>query len=245
MARARVRAILAVVGAAVLCGTAFADPIGRLVPERYAARALDGTPVIAEHPIDGTSWAAWAYRDGAEYSIAVSVLGVDGAWSEPVFLGRDDDLDQVEPSLAIDTSGTAYLAFGVRETGEIHVSLLIGGAAKWSTPVRISEVSETASSPAIRIVAGRVVVAYATDAGTRLLDFELVPGMGNNHTHGVQEGPDVIDPLGREMDDADGRSGEEAGTSDGTAWRGAHRGAADGGVEVRNAGRRTNEDERH
>ena len=79
-----------------------------------------------------------------------------------------------------------------------------------------------------------------TDTGTRLFDFAIVPGTGVIRTHGVQEGPDVIDPLGREMTGAEGRSGEEAGTSDGTAWRGARRGT--GGVEIRNAGRRTNED---
>jgi formylmethanofuran dehydrogenase subunit C len=158
-----------------------------------------------------------------------------------VFIGRDDGLDQIEPSLAIDATGTAYLAFAVRETREIQVSLLVGGTAKWSAPARVSGDGEVASSPVIRIVSDRVVLGYATDAGTRLLDFALVPGTGVIRTNGIQEGPDVIDPLGREMTGAEGQSGEEAGTSTGTAWRGAQRGTP-GGVEIRNAGRRTNEE---
>ncbi len=243
MLRAGVRAAIVVLAAVALSVPAFAGAAGRVMPERFAPGSLDGDPVILEDGVTGTVWSAWAYRDGAEYAIAVSLMGADGAWSEPVFLGRDDGLDQVEPSLAIDATGTAYLAFAVRETGEIRISLLVGGTAKWSAPARVSGDDEIASSPVVRIVSDRVVLAYATDAGTRLLDFALVPGTGVIRTHGVQEGPDVIDPLGREMTGAEGRSGEEAGTSGGTAWRGARRGTP-GGVEVRNAGRRTDEDRR-
>ena len=241
MLRAGIRTTVAVLAVAILCGPAFADPAGRAMPERFAAGALDGAPVIVEDAFDGTVWSAWAYRDGAEYAIAVSLRGADGAWTEPVFLGRDDGLDQVDPSLAIDATGTAYLAFAVRETGEIQLSLLVGGTAKWSSPARVSADDEIASSPVVRIVADRIVLGYATDAGTRLIDFALVPGTGFFRPHGIQEGPDVIDPLGRDATAADGQSGEEAGTSNGTAWRGAKGGSADG-VEVRHAGQRTNDD---
>ena len=241
MLRAGVRAAVVVLAAALLSGSAWAGPVGRTMPDRFAPESLDGVPVLLEDPIGGVVWSAWAYRVGAEYAIAVSVMDTGGAWSDPVFLGRDDGLDQVEPSLAIDATGTAYLAFAVRETAEVQISLLVGGTAKWSAPATVSADGEIATSPIVRVVSDRVVLAYATDRGTRLLDFAIVPGTGAIRSHGVQEGPDVIDPLGREMAGAEGRSGEEAGTSDGTAWKGARRGTP-GGVEVRNAGRRTGED---
>jgi hypothetical protein len=221
--------------AGALCGTlglavVAAEP-GRTLPDRYVRGGLDGEPVLAEHPVDGSTWAAWAYRNGAEYDIAVSVLAADGLWSEPWMFGVGDRVDQIDPDLTFDSSGTAYLAFAARQSGEVQVAVLVGGLPGWIGPQTVAGAERSASRPAMRIVADRVVLAFRTGDGVDLIDFPTMRSIGPIDTHGIQEGPDVIDPLGRDVDTGDSRSGESAGTSDGTAWR--NRPGTSAGAEIR------------
>lgn len=204
---------------------------GRSLPDRYVRGGLDGAPVTAESPADGSRWVAWAYRDGARYDIAVSVQDADGLWSEPWMFGAGDDADQVDPDLAFDPSGTVYLTYADRGTGEVRVAVLVGGLPGWIGPQTVAGGEATATEPALRIVGDRVVVAFRTDDGIDLIDFPTLRSVGPIVAHGIQEGPDVIDPLGRDVGSGDSRSGEAAGTSDGTAWR--NRPGTSAGTEIR------------
>ena len=72
-----------------------------------------GASVVVEDSVRGVTWSAWAYRNGAEYDIAVSWLDSSGRWSEPELLGFDDDVDQRDPALLVDRNGVVYLAYQV------------------------------------------------------------------------------------------------------------------------------------
>jgi len=189
---------------------------GRTLPDRYAPGSLDGTPVVVEHPFDGSTWSVWSYRNGAEYDIALSIRDADGAWSEPTFFGLDDDLDQVDPALAFDPTGTAYLAFAVRQTGTVQFALRVGGTRTWVGPAVASPADVRSSNPAVRIVGDRVVLAFRAGDSVAIADYAIAPGLRVT-THGIQEGPDVIDPLGRQADRGDGSEGTPGG---GTGWEG-------------------------
>ena len=94
-----------------------------LAPHRYLAGS-DGPLVQVSNPHDGRTWAAWAYRNGSEFDIAISHVDADGNWTEPVFVGRDDRRDQVQPAIAADEFGNVYLAWSERATGRVMVSVL-------------------------------------------------------------------------------------------------------------------------
>lgn len=183
----------------------------RMRPTRYAA--LDrGLTNIAD-PHDGSSWAAWAYRNGAEYDIAVAFERGDGIWSEPTLIGLDDGRNQVEPSLTLDTRGTLYLVFTERETGRIMLSVRARDASSFSVPVALTPVGLQASGALVRVVGDRLVVAYRVGrTGLALADLSLVNGDGTITTDsGFTDGPDPVGGTGEEEeegedDDDDGSS---------------------------------------
>ena len=63
---------LALVATSALAGQA-------LTPHRYLAGS-DGPLVQVSNPHDGRTWAAWAYRNGSEFDIAISHVDADGNW---------------------------------------------------------------------------------------------------------------------------------------------------------------------
>lgn len=170
------------------------------LPRHYSPGARDGAPVVAAAP-DGTRWSAWAYRSAGEYSVAVAVTDDHGLWSDPVFFGLDDGVDQVQPDLQVDADGNFYLAFAVRQTGAVHVSALPAWREGWFEPQRVTEFARSASSPALRVVGDRLVMAYhAGRDGIEMLDWPLLtpPVVGPD---GIQEGPDGFPlPLSHKWD---------------------------------------------
>jgi hypothetical protein len=156
--------------AACACGSALgASPRG--VPHRYIPGSLDAelqTVVRA----DGVAFGAWSYRSGAEYDIAVSRWDEPGSWSEPEFFGARDGRDQIQPALAVDASGNVYLAYADRADGSIKVSVLrAAGDDGWAQPLVVRAGGRMASHPALRVVAGHVVLAFL--AGNRVEIVEL------------------------------------------------------------------------
>lgn len=165
------------------------------LPHRFNPRSLDG-PLVHAFGVDGRTWSAWAYRDGAEYDIAVSTLDDSGFWSEPSFLGRGDGRDQVEPSMIVDEFGNVYLAYTDRALGAVMLSTQPAGHDSWSEPLRVSDVGTRASTPALHIVGDRLVVAYRTGPSLRIRDLPLLTVEFSGD--GIQDNPDPFGSSGRD-----------------------------------------------
>lgn len=156
-------------------------------PHRYLPHLLDGALVEVYNPVNGQTWAAWAYRSGAEYDLAVTVNYGNGLWSEPVFIGSRDGIDQIQPSLAVDSGGNLYLAFTTGRSGRVFVSNLPRGSVAWSTPAPVALARARGFSPALRIIGDRLVLAYRSGTGVEITELPLVGPVGST---GIQDGPD-------------------------------------------------------
>jgi hypothetical protein len=139
---------------------------------------------------DGRTWAAWAYRASHESDIAISLQdGSTTAWSSPVFLGRGNGSDDVDPALAVDSRGAVYLAFVTANPPRVAVATLAIGSTTWSEPVVVSG-AEAAASPTLLIVGDRLIVAYRTARGVGLIQL---PTLGSaNEIDGIGDSGDPI-----------------------------------------------------
>jgi len=172
-------------------------------PNIFFARGLDEAPVTAVNPVDNATWAVWAYRNGTEFDIALSILDESGSWSEPVFFGEGDGLDQRSPTLVFDHNGTAYLAYAVRETRQVFLNVKLIDKTSWTWPLPVAGMDAPASSPVLLVVREQLVLAVLSNHGITMIEMDLVNPVRNS-LHGIQEGPDAIDPLGLTRD-VDGR----------------------------------------
>jgi len=196
------RAFLALFLATALTGSATAasatgESLSRSTPKGSAVTdhvpQFDGPLTTLTGP-DGRTWATWAYRASGEFDIAVSSRDANATtWSTPLFFGRRNGADELDPAIAVDSRGAVYLAFAVANPPRVSVAVLPAGSVVWSAPAIVSG-TEAASSPALRVVGDRLIVAYRTARGVGMVDFPIV-GTGNQ-INGIQDGPDGIDPLG-------------------------------------------------
>jgi hypothetical protein len=195
-------------------------------PHRYNPRSLDGALVSVENPVDGTVWSAWAYRDGAQYDIAISFQDATGAWSEPTFLGRDDR-DQVQPALAVDPAGNLYLAYTDRGTGQVMVSGKMVGTQTWLPAFAVTLENQRGHRPSLLVVGDRLVVGFRSGSAVVLRDLPLLPPTPL-FGHTIEDGPD---PFGTDAGGggAGGSSGGDSGGGSGSD-SGGQTGSADGGV---------------
>jgi len=179
-------------------GLVWAGPRQGRLPDRFLPTSQDEPPVLAEGPA-GTMWSAWGWFERGEYDIAVAFRSAEGVWDEPRFLGRGDGFDQRDAALAVDQAGTVYVAFTLEPLDEVRFAVLPSWSDSWIGPVTVSESGSASGSPALRIVGGRLILAFRTGDDVRILDIPLLaePRLGTN---GIQEGPDVVDPLGRSSD---------------------------------------------
>lgn len=189
--------IVTILGLSMLVGTvALAAPASGERPHRYLPGGLDSGLVVASAPDTNQTWAAWSYRNGAEFDIALSVVGTEGLWSEPIFLGLDDGADQTRPVLVSDRLGRFHVVFEDAR-GRIRLSSLTAGGS-WSAPVAISEPHLTATEPVARVIGDRLVIAYRAAGTIRLLDLPIDDDTVSGR--GLNDGPDPVE---------NGRSGEE------------------------------------
>lgn len=200
-------------------GLTLAAPRGDRQPHRYLPRSLDQEPVQATDPVDGSVLAAWGYREGGEYSIALAVKTGE-TWSEPVFIGRDDGLDQLDPALVFDGNGVAYLAYTVLPLGEVRITAIAGEPDQALTPRVVSPPDSRSGHPALDVIADRLAVAFRSGDGVAIRNIPLFAPGESASTRGIQEGPDAVDPLGwiwggNGRDSDEGKSGDRWQSEDG------------------------------
>lgn len=169
---------------------------------RFVSPRIDGDPVVIQNASSGEVWSAWAYAQGGEFDIALSSRDAAGRWSSPVFIGRGDRADQIEPALAADGAGVIYLAYSDRGTGRIRIAVLAPTAGAWRPFAEIPATEGTAAAPAIRVVGNRLVVAFRAARSVEIVD---VPLFGAISTDGIDDGPDPFGGANRdESGDGDG-----------------------------------------
>lgn len=196
----RNRALVAAMICLALGASAFAGSrdTGRAergrAPAPFLVRGLDRDAVSMTVAATGETWVAWSYRSGSEFDLALSRSDASGTWSAPEFLGRFDGDDQVQPAMAADGAGHLYLTFVIAPAGEIRLAIRPAGSDAWSVPITVSAIDERASSPTLRVVGDRLVLAYRTADGVAVTDFALYRPAA--WTRGVQDGPDGFPPSG-------------------------------------------------
>ena len=181
-------------------------------PCRYAPGSLDQEPVLAINPVDGSVLAAWGYREGGEYSIAIA-LKTGESWSEPVFIGRDDRVNQVDPALVFDQYGVAYLAFSVPSLGQVLMTAIAGNPGDMLTPQVVSQDGIPSGRPALQVIGSRLAVAFRTGSGVAIRNLPLYRPDESASALGIQEGPDAVDPLSWVFD-GDGKDSDEENSGD-------------------------------
>lgn len=168
------------------------DVFNRFVSPRY-----DGVPVGIDNAVTGQAWSAWSYAQSGELDLALSARDADGRWTRPVFLGERDGVDQIDPDLVADANGVVYVAYAERGTGTVRVAALRTATAAWSSVARIHTTAGPASSPSMKIVGGRLVVAFRAGREVEIHDFPL---LAPNATLGIDDGPDPFGGAGQSGD---------------------------------------------
>jgi hypothetical protein len=183
------------------------------LPHRYQPASQDRQLVQVENPIDGRIWSAWSFRNGAEFDIALAVKDENGIWSEPMFLGRDDGLDQVDPAFVIHESGAVVVAFAETSTGRILISALALEGRSWSRPLPVVS-GDDLRSPSMVIVGSRLVLAFRSGERVEMTTIPLFSGPALSRPRGLNDGPDPIGandggkPDGTGTPDNDDESGD-------------------------------------
>jgi hypothetical protein len=197
----KAHAFLALCIAATLTGSVAAASPAKASPTRSAVRDLTGTghvpqldgPITSLTAADGRTFAVWSYRASGEFDIAVSTRGANSSmWSAPVFFGRGNRNDELEPALTVDANGNAYIAFATANPSRVVLATLPAGSDLWTEPVTVSG-TEAASSPSLLLVGDRLVIGFRTMHGIGLINLPTVGG--GNQTQGIQDGPEGVDPI--------------------------------------------------
>jgi hypothetical protein len=176
-------------------------------PHRFQPASEDTGLVQVQNPVDGRTWAAWAFRSGAEYDIAVALLGDDGRWGEPTFLGRYDGRDQIEPTFVVHESGGVALAFAEPTTDRILVSTLAAGARSWSRPLPVVA-AEDIGSPSLMLFGDRLVLGFRSGDRVELRAMSLA--VSSAGVFSIADGPDPVGmDDGLDSDKGDNQDDEE------------------------------------
>jgi hypothetical protein len=196
------RAFLALGLATTLTGSAMATSAARASDAGLAMGSLDGAghvpqldgPATTLIAPDGRAFAAWAYRASREFDIAVTTRDAGAAtWSAPVFFGRTNGADDLQPAITVDANGSAYVAFATGNPSRIELAVLPNGSNVWLAPVTVSG-TDAASAPTMMLVGDRLIVAYRTARGVGLVNLPILGG--GNQLNGIEDGPDTGLPLG-------------------------------------------------
>lgn len=185
-------------------------------PHRFQAASDDRQLIQTTNPVDGRTWAAWSYRSGAQYDLALAVQGELGRWSEPVFQGSGDGIDQVDPAFAVHASGLLVVAFAEPERGRILISTLAPGSNSWTRPVPVAS-GDDLHAPSMLVLGDRLVVAYRSAEQVRILDIPI-GGSSIAGTLGFTDGPDTTG--NRDDEDQDDSDKDDDDPTDGVSKTG-------------------------
>jgi len=173
-------------------------------PHRYLPNSLDGAIEQVENTVDGQVWSAWSYRNGGEYDLALSVSTAPGVWSEPILIGLDDGLDQLQPVMAIDSRGATYVAYA-DGAGAIRLTALQPGGNRWSVPVTIALDEGPLSSPSLMLVGNVLIVGYRDGDDVALLAVPLLEPE-YDQVRSIYDGPDPTTGFGEADNEEDGET---------------------------------------
>lgn len=190
--RKSVTVIVTILSILALGTSVFAGP-SRGAPHRYAPNSLDGRLAQIDRVEGDRALAAWAYRNGAEYDIAISRVDGNGRWTEPAFIGIDDGRDQIQPALALDANGNAYLAYTDRDERRVLLAVLRADRDEWSRPIALTAVGANAESPALHVVGNRLVVAYRIGDELQMIDLPLTETDGRPSLLTIVDHPDPVE----------------------------------------------------
>jgi len=142
--------ILALLIAVMLCaGAALAGspPVARPAGLTPGYRVEEDGPVTMAVDPAGRMWAVWAYAQGGEFDVAVSVS--DGrVWTYPTLLGVANGRDDVDPRIAFLPNGSPVVVWWQtpNATAGPRVMQSVARAGEFSAP---ATVRENARQPAI------------------------------------------------------------------------------------------------
>lgn len=182
-------------------------------PQRFLAET-DGKMALAVDAATQTEWAVWSYRNGGQYDVAIVRrslavdAGIDAEWTEPAFIGADDGLSQVQPSLAADPAGNLYLAYA--QAGQVILTTRPAGSSAWTAPVSVAP-GRRVTSPLVKVVGDRLIVAYRHGAEIELHDVPLLQEVFRGST--IHDAPDPIlsAPTGEGRKGGGDGSGQDSG----------------------------------
>lgn len=187
---------LAVLTGLFLGASAFAAG-SRGLPNRYIPRSMDGPIRIVDLADGQGSVGVWAYRNGAEYDIAIAKTDPNGEWSDPIFIGQDDGRDQIDPVIAVDANGNVYVAFTDRGEDRVKMAYRPTGRLDWSQPWGITPQGVGAQTPGMMIVGDSLVVAVRVGREIQMIEMPVFSD-GSFSTRTINDSPD---PIGRDDKD--------------------------------------------
>ncbi|MCU0231828.1 MAG: hypothetical protein MUC67_10695 [Acidobacteria bacterium] len=169
---------------AALAGTPPAARPAGLSPD-YRAEG-DGPVTMAIDP-SGRMWAVWAYAQGGEFDVAVSVS--DGrVWTYPTLLGVANGRNDVDPRIAFLPNGAPVVVWW-QEATATHRAQVLQSVARAETFAPPTVVREGARQPAILSATG----------GSLTLGLVDEEGMVQ-----TMSSPTSVDPRWREKPSPDG-----------------------------------------
>ena len=181
----------------LVCGTTLFAGTG--APLEHVSE-IDGPLRVTPVALDGSAYAAWVH-DGDSSTIALSRFDpARREWSAPEWL--DVGSPAAAPWLEVDGAGNAYVVFADLPSAQIRVAVRPAGSEAWLPGGTVSTPGISASAPVARIVGASLVIAFLEGDVVRLVDLPIpadppTTDSGRISTQGIQEGPDVVDPLGR------------------------------------------------
>jgi hypothetical protein len=119
----------------------------------------DGLPTLLSNPATGLIAAAWARNSASGFDVVVSQL-TGGSWSAPqVVVGSSSD--ELDPNLVLDPDGSVHLFYWVEgPTRQVFEITAPADLSSWSSPVLVSQPTESACRPAGAFYNGVLHVAY-------------------------------------------------------------------------------------
>ena len=140
----------------------------------------------------------WAESDGVRHEIFTSSYQ-SGAWSEPVMI-TDDNADNVNPSIDVDSKGRKWAAWSAVEDGEVEIRYSVYADGTWKEATKFpSDLSSNTKPTIIVDDADSPWIAWSGNNGdlddiyySRFVDGEWTDG---KRLHPANEVPDIFPSL--------------------------------------------------